>query len=306
MNSKLHLAKRAKNDEFYTRLEDVEAELAHYPDKFRDKTVYLNCDDPDRSAFWEYFEAEFQRLGLKRLIATHYTEGEASFGKEILRGRDGVVRFDLAGDGDFRNDECVELLKQSDIVVTNPPFSLFREFVAQLIEHGKEFLIIGNMNAITYKETFPLIKEGKIRTGVAFNKAFTFAVPDSYFSKTGERDGEGRPVVKVPAIAWFTNLDHRKRHEEIPLYMKYEGNEDHYPRYDNYDAINVNKVKEIPLDYDGVMGVPISFLGKHNPEQFEIVGQRHRVSGEPLPPGADGWHIDGKRKYARIFIKAVR
>ena len=300
MNSKLHLAKRAKNDEFYTRLEDVEAELAHYPDKFRDKAVYLNCDDPDRSAFWEYFEAEFQRLGLKRLIATHYTEGEASFGKEILRGRDGVVRFDLAGDGDFRNDECVELLKQSDIVVTNPPFSLFREFVAQLIEHGKEFLIIGNMNAITYREVWPLIHSGGMRlSGI---KAMRFRINSDAPVKAMQVVIEGVRYQSLGNAAWFTTLDDARRRKQLPLCKEYAGNEDNYPRYDNYDAINVNKVKDIPLDYLGVMGVPITFLDKWNPEQFEILG----YPDGKLSPGQWNPYVGGKAVYARILVKAVR
>lgn len=349
-NSNLHGAKRAKNDEFFTRLQDIEAEVAHYVRRsgrnkrnpFEGAVVYLNCDDPFKSNFFKYFAMKFKPLGLKGLIATTYADsyltgrglalaeiaglrsaleagqeikaygveltdvrdvtGDGEVGwddiEQMLRADPSVV-FPLEGDGDFRSAECVELLKRSDIVVTNPPFSLFREYVAQLIEHDKKFLILGNINAITYKETFPLIKEGKIWPGVAFNKAFTFAVPDSYFSKTGERDAGGHQIVKVPAIAWFTNLDHGKRHEDLDLIRYYEGNEDAYPRYDNYDAIEVSKVKDIPADYEGVMGVPITFLDKHNPDQFEIVGYPDGKVG----PGQWIPYIGGKTRYARILIR---
>ena len=305
-NLNLNLAKRTKNDEFYTRLEDVEAELVHYENHFRDKTVYLNCDDQD-SAFWQYFSGRFDDLGLRRLVATKYPDG-----LQFRQDRDkGLQVIQLTGDGDFRSDECVELLKQSDIVVTNPPFSLFREYVAQLVEHEKQFLILGNINAVTYKEIFPLIKGGKVWPGMAFNKAFTFAVPDSYFSKTGERDEEGRQIVKVPAIAWFTNLDHRKRHEELDLIRYYEGNEDAYPKYDNYDAIEVSRTKDIPADYEGVMGVPITFLDKWNPDQFDLLG----ISEQNVLGGSNGlWNsgsqvkhpmVSGKRTYARVLLRRV-
>lgn len=282
-NTGLHAARKAKNDEFYTRIEDVEAELYHYRDHFRNKTVYLNCDDPRWSAFWRYFALNFQHLGLKRLLATHYTgvvaPGQPSFMLEILRGRDedpetgriGVdsgVQTPLQGDGDFRSEECIELLKQSDIVVTNPPFSLFREYVAQLVEHGKKFLVVGNMNAITYKEIWPLIQGGQLWLGSTnFNSGVFFEVsPDWEYSASYKfpREMNGKPVCRVAGICWFTNLDHARRHEELPLWKKYTPEE--FPRYDNYDAINVNKVKDIPVDYDGVMGVPITFLDKWNPE----------------------------------------
>ena len=299
-NSALHQARRAKNDEFYTRYEDVEAELKHYQDKFRDKTVYLNCDNPDKSAFWEYFATNFQRLGLKRLVATHYTGG-VSWGEEIFRGHDEPVRFNLVGNGDFRSDECVELLKQSDVVVTNPPFSLFREYIAQLVDHGKEFLVIGNQNAITYKEVWPLIQGGKLWLGTKSNIAMQLAVPDGYWAKEGSPvDNMGRSIVTVPGVAWFTNLDHSRRHKEIPLTREYSP--ETYPRYDNYDAINVNKVADIPVDYDGVMGVPITFLGKWNPEQFDILG----YPNGKISPGQWIPYVGGKAIYARILIKAVR
>lgn len=292
-NSGLHAARRAKNDEFYTRIEDVEAELYHYRDHFQGKTVYLNCDDPRWSAFWRYFALNFQHLGLERLIATHYTgvvaPGEASYAIEILRGRDedadgkiGVdsgVQMPLQGDGDFRSEECIELLKQSDIVVTNPPFSLFREYVAQLVEHGKQFVILGNMNAITYKEVWPLIQEGRLWLGTwPLGKEQLFGVTPEYQDelRRTKREGsawrllDGVVMGRIAMGCWFTNLDHAKRHEELPLWKKYTPEE--YPKYDNYDAINVDKVREIPVDYDGAIGVPITFLDKWNPEQFELLG----------------------------------
>ena len=287
-NANLHKARKARLDEFYTRIEDVEAELWHYREHFRGKTVYLNCDNP-RSAFWRYFCLRFGELGLERLIATHYTgvtaPGQPSFKIEALRGRDdttgdgikyvdpeaGGVQSPLEGDGDFRSDECVALLKQSDIVVTNPMFSLFREYVTQLVECDKKFVILGNNNAVTYKELWPLIQGGKLWLGTIANKTLPFGVPDDYYApENAVVDEFGRRVVKVPAISWFTNLDHAKRHEELPLWKRYTPEE--YPKYDNYDAINVDKVKEIPRDYDGAIGVPITFLDKWNPEQFELLG----------------------------------
>lgn len=315
-NNNLHSARRAKNDEFYTRIEDVEAELYHYRDKFKDQTVYLNCDDPRWSAFWRYFALNFQHLGLKRLIATHYTgvvePGAPSFMLEILRGRDedpatgriGVdsgVETALEGDGDFRSDECVELLKQSDIVVTNPPFSLFREYVAQLVEHEKKFVVIGNMNAITYKENWPLIQANQMWLGAtSFNTGMYFLVPEDFeysASYKFEREMNGKAVGRVAGVCWFTNMDQPRRHDELPLWKKYSPEE--YPRYDNYDAINVDKVKEIPVDYDGVMGVPITFLDKWNPEQFELVGFRYGDDGKDL-------RVGGKTPYFRILLRKVK
>lgn len=307
----LEAAKKAKNDEFYTRIEDVEAELWHYRDHFRDKTVYLNCDDPRWSSFWRYFCLRFGELGLEKLIATHYTgvtePGQPSFKIEALRGRDdtsgdgvkyvdpetGGVQTALEGDGDFRSEECIELLDQSDIVVTNPPFSLLREYVSQLVEYGKEFLVIGNMNVIGYKEIWPLIQAGDLWLGVQRPKRFI--VGDTMPDKAGQTINQsGKREQAFGNILWFTNLDHAKRHEELPLWKHYTPEE--YPKYDNYDAINVDKVKEIPRDYGGVMGVPISFLDKYNPDQFEIVQFRHGDDGKDL-------RFDGKRPYSRILIR---
>ena len=348
-NTKLTSAKRAKNDEFYTRLADVERELYYYRPHFRDKIVLLNCDDPETSAFWRYFEMNFDFLGLKKLISTHYHPTEQTYKLELTRGNDlngdgkvdGIdkIKTQLEGNGDFRNAECLELLDEADIVVTNPPFSIWREFLGVLVEHEKEFLILGNNNAITYKEVFPLLKGNKMWLGTISNKTLDFVVPDDYFiGKSGYVDGKGHKHAKVPAISWFTNLDIPRLHKPLTLWKEYTP--EAYPKYDNYDAINVDKVAEIPCDYYGEMGVPITFMGSYCPEQFEIVNandfrrnnevpvkqhglikdkeatitvERER-EGQPTPasssvellsPGSDGWHINGKRKYARIFIRRI-
>ena len=306
-NTNLHSAKRAKNDEFYTRLEDVEAELQHYPNAFRGKVVYLNCDD-ERSAFWKYFSQHFEELGLKELVATKYPEG-LLFRLKTVGGTVEVV--DMEGDGDFRSPECIEVLKRSDIVVTNPPFSLFRTLIEQLSEHGKEFLLLGNLNAVTYKEVWPLIQDGQLWLGsTSFNNGMYFGVsPDWEYSATYNfpREINGVQVCRVSSICWFTNLDNAKRHEELPLWKRYTPEE--YPRYDNYDAIEVSKVKDIPADYDGVMGVPITFLDKWNPEQFEIIGCTES-EGKGFSNGL--WTGDvaqplvaGERKYKRILIRRI-
>ena len=260
-NNNLHAAKAAKNDEFYTRYIDIENEIQKssngYRPFFKDKVVYCNCDDPEESNFWKYFKNVFNILKLKKLISTHYDqEGKSSYKLEYDGKK--VVKTELEGNGDFRSKECIELLKESDIVVTNPPFSLFREYVSLLMEHDKKFAIIGNMNAITYKEVFPLIKENKIWLGCSQPK--TFIQPDGTEKKFGN-------------ILWYTNLDIPKRHEPIESAWEYEKGKKLglYPKYDNYDAINIDKVCQIPLDYDGVMGVPITFLDQYCPEQFEIV-----------------------------------
>ena len=260
-NSNLHAAKVAKNDEFYTRFEDINFEInlvEHgYRPFFKDKIVYCNCDDPEESNFWKFFKARFNGLKLKKLISTHYDqEGKSSYKLEYDGER--VVKSELDGNGDFRSPECVELLKESDIVVTNPPFSLFREFVALLMKYEKKFVIIGSMNAITYKEIFPLIKDNKIWLG--YTQPKIFIQPDGSEKKFGN-------------ILWYTNLEIPKRHEPMLLGGSYErgSKKGMFPKYDNYDAINVDRVCDIPEDYDGVMGVPITFLDKYCPEQFEIV-----------------------------------
>lgn len=257
-NANLHRAKDKKNDEFYTQLPDIENELKHYREHFKDKVVFCNCDDPEWSNFWQFFSLQFEFLGLKKLIATHFEDEKQSYKLEMWRDEAGVHSGikTLQQNGDFRSPESIELLKEADIVVTNPPFSLFREYIAQLMEYDKKFLIIGNKNAITYKEFFPLLKDNKVWIG--YNNPSEFGTPSGI---TKKMNGLTR---------WFTNLDIKKRHEELVLYKKYTPAE--YPKYDNYDAINVDKVSDIPIDYDGVMGVPITFLDKYNPEQFEIMG----------------------------------
>lgn len=258
-NANLHKAKDAKNDEFYTQLTDVSKEMMHYKEHFKDKIVFCNCDDPTWSAFWKYFHLNFAELGLKKLISTHYDREEATYKMEYTGGDDNNIEVGvitpLEGNGDFRNQECLDLLDECDIVVTNPPFSLFREYVAVLMEHDKKFLIIGSQNAITYKEFFPLLRDDKVWMGC--NGVKEFVQPDGSIKKFGN-------------ICWYTNLDVAKRHEKLILWKTYNSNE--YPTYDNYDAINVDKITNIPIDYDGVMGVPITFLDKYNPEQFEIIG----------------------------------
>lgn len=330
-NAGMHAARKAKSDEFYTQLSDIERELKNYRDHFRGKTIFLNCDDPEWSNFWVYFRNNFNFLGIQRVIATHYTgatEGGApSYALELVRGPNGEdvdvespIRTELTGDGDFRSPEAVEYLKQSDIVVTNPPFSLFREYVAQVVEHGKKFALIGNQNAITYREIWPLIAGGEMWLGTISNKTLDFAVPEGYTAPEGaETDTHGRRIVKVPAICWFTNLEIPRRYEDIPLYKRYADDLSAYPKYDNFDAIEVSKVKDIPKDYDGLMGVPITFLGKHNPDQFEIVGSFNAggagkdLGARDTPTMIQGaeklWNgpVVGKRPlYKRVVIRRVQ
>lgn len=333
----LDKAKKNKADEFYTQLSDIEAEMHHYKEQFRGKVIFCNCDDPYESNFFKYFAMNFNFLGLKKLIATCYTDSPVT-GKQLslsdvksLRGKspdakhpykieisevndenaDGAV--DLAdveyllknrtnvlsllkGDGDFRSPECIKLLKEADIVVTNPPFSLFRVYLAQLMKYEKQFIIIGSKNAITYKEVFKLLKENKIWLGNGFpNGNAFFRIPGEYSREwaNGVYDPE-TGLVKFRNVGWYTNLDTSKRHESITPYKRYTPEE--YPRYDNYDAIEVSKTADIPYDYDGAMGVPITFFDKYNPEQFEIVKFRKGDDEKDLI-------INGKSPYFRILIK---
>ena len=321
-NKFLHAANRAKQDEFYTQLTDIEKELKHYRKHFRGKTVYCNCDDPTISNFFRYFHLNFTRLGLKRLITTCYKNQQPDlFSKHDMETAVGVdyvgngtdpTIFQLKEDGDFRSHECIELLKQADIVVTNPPFSLFREYIAQLVEHDKKFLVIGNMNAITYKEVFPLIKSGRLWLGYGpAGKDMLFDVPEDYARELVRNKKEGSAYRLVDGdlkgrlgnAGWFTNLDHRKRHEDLILYKKYSPDE--YPKYDNYDAINVNKTDHIPGNYAGEMGVPITFLDKYNPEQFEIIGMDRPLITQ-LTGKQSRFRIKGKEIYARIVIRNRR
>ena len=297
--STFEAAKVAKDDEFYTQLSDIEKELKYYKKHFKGKVVYCNCDDPRISNFFHYFSYNFEKLGLKKLISACYksmerdlfsrNDSEQAIYLEYTGDRSGNNVPDpdeigiktLLGDGDFRSAETIELLKQSDIVVTNPPFSLFREYMAQLIEYDKQFIIIGNMNAVSFKEIWPLIKHNKVWLGVtrAGTGQMWFQVNDDFPVKTGQRvDENGVRYQTVGNAAWFTNLDISKRHEDLILYKTY--NPQDYPSYDNYDAIEVSQAVDIPMDYDGVMGVPLTFLGKHNPDQFEIVGITRAWSGD--------------------------
>ena len=326
----LRNARKNKADEFYTQLSDIEAELKHYREQLRGRVIFCNCDDPYESNFFRYFAMNFNYLGLKKLIATCYDPSpiahtQLSFFDEekavpnrnrraykieitevgdyngdgaidlvdiewLLRNKRNSLSL-LKGNGDFRSEECIALLKEADIVVTNPPFSLFREYVAQLMEHKKRFLIIGNKNAITYKEIFTLIQAQRLWIGYRnINADMWFIVPENY---SYERIVDGKRIKHIMGC-WFTNLDTSKRHEVLPLYKRYTPEE--YPKYDNYDAIEVGKVSDIPYDYDGVMGVPITFLDKYNPEQFELVRFRKGNDDRDLS-------INGKYPYFRILIR---
>lgn len=359
-NKNLNVAGKAKKDEFYTQLPDIENELKHYEKHFYGKTIFCNCDDPYESNFFKYFAMRFNQLGLKKLIATCYAGSPIAdtqmslfdSNKHIKQTRTGVphkivisevtdlngdgainltdveclikndknVLTRLDGNGDFRSNECIELLKEADIVVTNPPFSLFREYVAQLMKYEKKFLIVGNVNAITYKEVFPLIMENKMWLGPSITSGDRkFNVPDYYpLNAAGcGTDSDGKHYIRVKGVRWFTNLDHNKRHEYLDLYKHYTPEE--FPNYDNYNAINVDKTSDIPRDYNGMMGVPITFLDKYCPEQFEILGITQR-NDDPFKikkytteeyPNANDLNarsviiINGvpKPMYARILIK---
>lgn len=298
-NSSLRAAKDAKNDEFYTRIEDINEEMNHYEDKFRDKVVFCNCDDPKWSNFWKYFHMNFEYLGLKKLITTHYEYGEVqSYKIEYTGGNDedfeeGIIT-PLTQNGDFRSPECLALLDESDIIVTNPPFSLFREYVSVLMEHNKKFIIIGNINAITYKEFFPLLMNNKVWVGCrSLSKDMYFDVPDERkeWLVANKKEGSAYKIIdgvvmgRLASACWYTNLDHAKRHNLLDTPYLYAKKEtlypDLYPHYDNYDAIHTNKVIEIPMDYYGVIGVPITYLGIYNPDQFEIIGMAKRGAGDP-------------------------
>ena len=318
----LHKAKIQKNDEFYTQLSDVSKELMHYKKHFENKVILCNCDDPTYSAFWKYFHLNFKQLGLKKLISTHYDKAEPTY-KMIYEGGDDNdievgVKTPLESNGDFRNQECIELVKEADIIVTNPPFSLFREYMTQLIKYNKSFIIWGNNNAISYKEIFPLLKENKVWLWYLTNTTCVFRVGAGYKydEKITTQINDGYKYGKVPAISVFTNLDIKKRHEKLVLWKTYSITE--YPQYVNYDAINVDKVSEIPCDYAGVMGVPISFLSNYNPDEFEIIGNSLELCKKMSSIAQKGTYMQGgirpyiemkngtfryKRLYDRIFIR---
>jgi len=323
-NKNLQEAKTNKKDEFYTQLSDIERELKYYKKHFKDKVVYCNCDDPRVSNFFHYFSYNFEKLGLKKLVATCYknqnmdlfsqNDAEQAIYLEYTGDKNGnnipnpaeIGIKKLKGDGDFRSKECIELLKQADIVVTNPPFSLFREYVAQLIEYDKKFVVVGHQNAITYKEIFPLIKENKLWLGYGFKGGaghFINEHYEDYATATDRKEG----MIRVSGVHWFTNLEINKRHEDLILYKNYTPQE--FPKYDNYDAIEVSKTKDIPMDYDGAMGVPITFMDKYNPDQFEILGATES-EGKGFSNGL--WDetskvaqplVNQNRIYKRIFIR---
>ena len=350
-NADLRKAGKAKQDEFYTQLTDIEKEMKYYKNHFKDKVVFCNCDDPFESNFFKYFAMNFNYLGLKKLIATCYdsspisgeqlslfdipsikidlSKDKKAYKIEIVEvedlNNDGAINMSdveyllknknnvlttLKGDGDFRSKESIELLKEADIVVTNPPFSLFREYIAQLVEYDKKFIVLGNQNAITYKEFFPLLKDNKVWMGASIhNGDREFRVPSSYnVSKNYRYDEHGNKYVRVRGPRWWTNLDYPQRHEELILYKTY--NSDDYPKYDNYNAINVNVTKDIPCDYDGVMGVPITFMDKYNPGQFKLLGimntgevnegirYKDTPHGRPL--------VNGVELYLRILIEKIK
>lgn len=311
-NKNLNAANKAKKDEFYTQLEDIEAELQHYEEHFRNKTVLCNCDDPRISNFFHYFAYNFERLGLKRLITTCYksqepdmfsmNKSEQAIWLEYNGDKKGNCVPDpeeigihpLSSDGDFRSDKkCLELLDEADIVVTNPPFSLFREYVSQLVRHNKKFVIIGHQNAIHYKECFSLIKENKMWLGYGFKGGAGHFISKYEDTATASNHKDG--MIRVSGVTWFTNLEITKRHAPLELYKKYSPEE--YPKYDNYDAIEVGKTAEIPYDYNEIMGVPITFMDKYCPEQFEILG----TSTTDFPKGAP--YLNGKRIYERLLIR---
>ena len=312
-HSLLNQAKINKKDEFYTQLSDIERELKHYTEHFKGRTVFCNCDDVRFSNFFQYFVSNFKKLGLKKLICACYYKNEQDLFSETENNNGFYYEYtgveknkpDLGdvtyfnGSGDFRNSESIELLKQSDIVVTNPPFSLFREFVNQLMTYNKKFLIIGNINAITYKEIFNLIKENKIWLGINLGRGISgFIVPEHYdlYGQETKIDTFGNRIISPNNCLWLTNLNNYKRNEYILLTKKYYGNEKEYAHYDNYNGINVNKTKDIPMDYDGAIGVPITFLHKFNPLQFEIIQFRKGIDGKDLS-------INGKCPYFRILIR---
>lgn len=311
-NKLLQKAKKSKSDEFYTQLCDIESELQHYTNCFVDKVVYCNCDNPQISNFFRYFKDNFQRLGLRKLIASCFCDAEMDHSNANYIQKAYYCEYEgdnipmkignFEGNGDFRSAECVELLQQADVVVTNPPFSLFREFVTQIVHYGKQFLVIGNINAITYKEIFDLIQNDKAWLGVNLGRGISgFIVPEHYqlYGTEVKINEEGQRIISTNGCLWLTNLEINQRHKDITLKMEYNGNEDKYPKYDNCDGINVNRTQDIPKDYAGLMGVPITFLHKYNPEQFEIVKFRKGDDGKDL-------RINGKCPYFRILIRNKR
>lgn len=321
-NKQLKIAQKQKKDDFYTQITDIEKELKFYKGYFKGATIFCNCDDPETSNFWKYFELNFEAFGLRKLISTHFDATKPSYKLELMADIDGdgritgkdILKTPLKQNGDFRSPECIEILKEADIVITNPPFSLFREYVAQLIEYNKKFIIIGNVNAITYKEIFPLIQNNQLWLGASIHSGDReFRVADDYpLEASGWRiDENGNKYIRVKGVRWYSNLDYEQRYEDIPLFRTYT--EKDYNRFDNYDAINIEKVADIPVDYYGVMGVPITFLDRYNPKQFEIVGRADaNIAGEDNKYYIAGYKdkggaplVNGKFVYKRILIRRV-
>ena len=316
-NNNLHTAKKARNDEFYTMLTDIEKEMRYYKDFFKGKVVYCNCDDARESNFFKYFSLNFEFLGLKKLITTGYKadgkgvvlvyEGDKNGNRRV--DNEEIIVNELNGDGDFRSEECIEYLKQADVVVTNPPFSLFRQYVKQLMDYGKKFIIIGEQNAIICKEIFPYIKNNQLWLGINSNKTMEFSMPMSY--EKWDRIEGNRKYGKVPAISWFTNIENKKRTQPIDLYKRYSFED--YPKYDNFDAINVDKVADIPMDYDGIMGVPITFLNNYCPSQFTIIDGAARylifdtfkVNENIKQFRKEATDVNGVSKYFRVLIRKI-
>ena len=307
-NRQFQNAKNNKKDEFYTQLSDIESEMKHYVPHFKGKTVFCNCDDPRQSNFWRFFHAKFNSLGLKKLISTHYEPTTLFFNEKSFKmeyeGKGEPVKTYLEEDGDFRSEECVDLLKLSDIVITNPPFSLFRQYISQLVEFNKKFIIMGNMGAVTYKEFRPHFVNNKIWCGCSIKSGDReFRVPDYYpiTAANSRSDNEGNNYIRVKGVRWFTNLPHKHRLEPMTLHRKY--NPKSYPKYENYNAIEVSKIGDIPVDYDGEMGVPISLFDKYNPDQFEIISFDEDLPKTSNIKPKDRFVLNGRRLYVRIVIK---
>jgi len=339
-NKDLRNANKAKNDEFYTQLSDIEKELNYYRNEFKGKTIFCNCDDPYESNFFKYFAMNFNFFGLKKLIATCYSSSPVAYTQlslfdvkgikiknqekkaykieitevkdcngdgavdltdveHLIKNKKNTLKL-LKGDGDFRSDECLKLLKESDIVVTNPPFSLFREYVAQLIDNNKKFIIMGNTNALSYKEIFKLFKDDMIRTGYTnFNVGMYFFVPDN--TEKFHKIINGKKLVRVATSCWFTNLPVKKHNEDLILYESYS--KEKYPKYENFDAINIDSYIKIPKDYDGYMGVPITFLDKYNPNQFKLIGLG--ISNSGLEIGVKPYKKEHKKYRKEIQHKGA-
>lgn len=298
-NNRLNKARIEKNDEFYTQLLDIENELKYYIKHFENKIIYLNCDNPEWSNFYFYFKNNFFNFKLKKLIVSHYLENKTSYKIEIENNIETKTK--LKGNGDFKSKECIELLKEADIAITNPPFSLFRDYISLMIEYNKKFLIIGHQNNVTYKDVFNLIKNNKLWFGIGFKSGAAHFI-NRYYENYASAKDKKENMIRVSGVHWFTNLEHNKKNNPIPLSKLY--NEIDYPKFDNYDCINVGKTIDIPIDYYGYIGAPVSYLNKHCPEQFEICGlDDHRVI---YPKSAKSNTINGKNVYRRIIIKRIQ